>query len=114
MQVIFPAAKSHKECEKELKRIRNALKRDGFAFVECAFLLNGKFHLVPIIIGDLGIADRELLKKKKLRVDEVTRILRISRASVYQMVKKGELEKVEGLKPLRIKTSSVKRLLEGS
>jgi len=114
MQVIFPIAKSYKECEKALKKVKNALKRDGFALIDGAFLINGEFHLVPIIIGDLSVADRELLKKKNLRVDEVTRILRISRASVYQMVKKGELEKVEGLKPLRIKTSSVKRLLEGS
>lgn len=69
---------------------------------------------VPIFIGDEpAVPDRRLLEVKELlRPDEAADILRISRSEVYGLCAKGRLESIKIGSSVRIRSISVKGMLE--
>ena len=58
--------------------------------------------------------DAVLLKKRVLRPDEVARLLRVSRATVYRMVQAGALPVVSACRPYRIPSAAVRTRLDAS
>ena len=59
------------------------------------------------------ISDQDILEKKVLlRPDEAARILGVSRRTIYYYCDQGILEAIKLRGPLRIKTESVRRLLD--
>lgn len=52
--------------------------------------------------------------ERQLRVSRVAEILDISRASVYDLIKNGELEAIRVGSRLRVRASSLTRLMERS
>jgi len=79
------------------------------------FLQRLGIFTVPLFTEKLPVVpDRQLLRAKELlRPDEVANILRISRSHVYFMIRTGELEAVEIKGALRVKTKSVRRIIDG-
>lgn len=62
--------------------------------------------------NDLLVTDLQILESRVLlRPDETARILRGSRSKVYLMLDSGDLEGVKLGTAMRVKTSSIKRLL---
>ncbi len=58
------------------------------------------------------MTDLSLLEKKTLlRPDEVWPLLRVSRSTIYNLMKTGELETVKVGRSLRIKAESVRGLI---